>query len=210
MTVVGVSRTSEFGKIGEPPTPFFYVPIRQNFQGDAILNVRSSYPPAAAGKMIEREVRVLDPNLVHYETRTMRQIVERSASSQRVAVRLLEIFGALALLLAAIGLFGVLSYAVSQRTRELGVRMALGARRWDLLRLVAAQGLTLTGVGVLAGGLAALASTRLLGNLLYRVSPRDPSVFTWAALTMLATALAACAWPAVRAMRLDPWKALRE
>jgi predicted permease len=210
MIVVGVSRTSNYGKIGEPPTAFFYVPIRQNFQGDAILNVRSSSPPAAVGKTIERAIRALDPGLVHYETRTMRQIADRAASSQRIAVRLLEIFGALALLLASIGLFGVLSYAVSQRTRELGVRMALGARRWDLIRLVASQGLILTAVGILAGALAALASTRLLGNLLYRVSPRDPSAFTWAALTMLATALAACAWPAVRAMRLDPWKALRE
>jgi ABC-type antimicrobial peptide transport system permease subunit len=140
----------------------------------------------------------------------MRQIVERATSAQRIAVKLLEIFGGLAVLLAAIGLFGVLSYAVSQRTRELGVRMALGAGRWDLLRLIASQSLILTAAGIVAGALAALASTRLLGNLLYRVSPRDPSVFVWAALTMLATALAACAWPAVRAMRLDPWKALRD
>jgi ABC-type antimicrobial peptide transport system permease subunit len=88
--------------------------------------------------------------------------------------------------------------------------MALGARRWDLMRLVVSEGLILTAAGMLAGALVALASTRLLGNLLYRVSPRDPSVFTWAAVTMLATALAACAWPAVRAMRLNPWKALRE
>jgi predicted permease len=210
MTVVGVARTSDYHKLGEPPRPFFYVPLRQNFQADAVLHTRPAAPLAAVAKLVARATRDVDPNLARYETRTMRQTVERATSAQKIAVKLLEIFGGLAVLLAAIGLFGVLSYAVSQRTRELGVRMALGARRWDLMRLVVSEGLILTAAGMLAGALVALASTRLLGNLLYRVSPRDPSVFTWAAVTMLATALAACAWPAVRAMRLNPWKALRE
>lgn len=140
----------------------------------------------------------------------MREQVERATQSQHVAVTLLSVFGGLAVLLAAVGLYGVMSYAVSQSTRELAVRMALGARTADLLRIVLSQGLLLTGAGVIVGTVIALAGTRLLGYLLYKVSPRDPLAFASALAIMILASLAACLLPAWRATRTDPVRALRE
>jgi putative ABC transport system permease protein len=157
-----------------------------------------------------RELHALDPNLASGETITMQEEVDRSTAVQRIAVNMLGVFGALALLLAGIGLYGVMSYAVSQSTRELGLRMALGARGSDLLRLIMSQGLLLTMIGVLAGGLAALALSRLLGYLLYRVSPRDPMTFAVAMLVMVVSSAGACFLPAWRATRINPIRALRD
>jgi ABC-type antimicrobial peptide transport system permease subunit len=123
---------------------------------------------------------------------------------------MLGVFGGLALLLAAIGLYGVMSYAVSQRTRELGLRMALGAGASDLLRLVMSQGFALAAAGVLLGVAAALGLTRLMGDLLYKVSPRDPLAFGSAFVVMIVASLAACLLPAWRATRTDPVRALRD
>jgi ABC-type antimicrobial peptide transport system permease subunit len=129
--------------------------------------------------------------------------------TQRLAVTLLAIFGGMALFLAAIGLYAVLSYSVSQSTRELGLRMALGAGAGDLLRLVISRGVRLTTVGVAIGAIAALTLTRLMGNLLYKVSPRDPLSFGVAFIVMTLVALVACFLPAWRATRIDPVRALR-
>lgn len=160
---------------------------------------------------LARVMHALDPGLAPSEVITMREHVNRMAvASQQVAVALLSIFGALALLLATVGLYGVMSYAVSQSTREIGLRMALGARVADVVRLVMSHGLALTGVGVLLGAVAALASTRLIVNLLYRVNPRDPLAFGFALAVMMCAALAACLLPAWRATRTDPVRALRD
>jgi putative ABC transport system permease protein len=140
---------------------------------------------------------------------TMREQVYRMTWSKRAAVTLLLTFGGIALLLAAIGLYGVMSYSVSQSTRELGLRMALGADAHDLMRLVFSHGFALTAAGVLVGGVAALGSTRLLGYLLYKVSPRDPTTFGLALVVMTIASLLACFIPARRAMRIDPVGALR-
>jgi len=126
-----------------------------------------------------------------------------------LAVTLVSIFGAMALFLAAIGLYAVMSYAVSQSTRELGLRMALGAGVADLLRLVMSRGLALTAGGVVLGAIVALGLTRLMGNLLYKVSPRDPLAFGVAFVVMTIVALIACFFPAWRATRVDPVRALR-
>jgi ABC-type antimicrobial peptide transport system permease subunit len=131
-------------------------------------------------------------------------------SPQRAAVALLEVFGGLALLLAAIGLYGVMSYAVSQSTRELGLRMALGAGTPNVLRLVLRRGLVLTGAGIVLGAAAAIGLTRLLGDLLYRVSPRDPLAFGIALAVMVVASAGACFVPAWRATRIDPLQALRQ
>jgi putative ABC transport system permease protein len=136
--------------------------------------------------------------------------VYRSTSPQLVAVTLVSILGGLALLLAGVGLYGVMSYAVAQSTRELGLRMALGAGASNLLRLVISRGLRLTGAGVLFGTIGALALTRWLGQLLYNVSPRDPVVFGLALIVMTAAALFACLLPAWRAARTDPARVLRD
>jgi ABC-type antimicrobial peptide transport system permease subunit len=139
----------------------------------------------------------------------MREQVDRSMSSQRIAVTLLGLFGSLALVLAAVGLYGVMSYVVSQSTRELGLRMALGATPAEMLRLVISRGLTLTGTGVVLGAATALGTTRLLGDLLYKVSPRDPMAFGAALMLMAISSSVACLLPAWRAARTDPVQALR-
>jgi ABC-type antimicrobial peptide transport system permease subunit len=140
---------------------------------------------------------------------TLQEQVDRATSAQLVAVTLVSTLGGLALLLAAVGLYGVMSYAVAQSSRELGLRMALGAEPANLLRLIVSRGLRLTAGGVLLGTLSALAITRLLGSLLYRVSPHDPLVFALALAIMTTTSIAACLLPAWRASRTDPARVLR-
>jgi ABC-type antimicrobial peptide transport system permease subunit len=140
---------------------------------------------------------------------TLQEQVNRSTSEQLVAVTLVALFGGLALLLACIGLYGVMSYTVSQSTRELGLRMALGAGTSNVLRLVLSRGLLLTTTGMLIGIALALLLTRLLGNLLFHVNPRDPLAFTAAFAVMTLASLAACFLPAWRATRTDPMRALR-
>jgi ABC-type antimicrobial peptide transport system permease subunit len=157
-----------------------------------------------------REVHALDGNLAPYETITLQEQVDRSTSPQMVAVTLVGVLGGLALVLATIGLYGVMSYAVSQSTRELGLRMALGADLSNVWRLVMSRGLALMAGGVFLGAAAALGLTRLLGNLLYKVSPRDPLAFGAAFAVMSIAALAACFLPAWRATRTDPARALRD
>jgi macrolide transport system ATP-binding/permease protein len=210
MQVVGIAKDSKYSSVRERPTPFFFVPVRQNSLRAAILNIRTPLAPQTMATAIAREVHALDANLAPYEVITLQEQLERSTSPQMVAVTLVGILGGLALLLAAIGLYGVMSYAVSQSTRELGLRMALGADASNLLRLVMSRGLALTAGGVLLGGVVALASTRLLGNLLYNVSPRDPLAFGSALAVMTIASLAACFLPAWRATRTDPARALRD
>ena len=140
---------------------------------------------------------------------TLQEQVDRSTSQRLAALALVALFGGLALLLASIGLYGVMSYTVSQSTRELGLRMALGASTSNLLRLVLSRGLLLTTTGIAIGIALALLLTRLLGNLLYQVSPRDPLAFVAAFAVMTFASLAACFLPAWRATRTDPMRALR-
>jgi putative ABC transport system permease protein len=185
------------------------VPLRQSASTVVGVFMKSSVPVAAVGPALVREIHALDPNLSPSELLTMQEQVSRSMSSQRIAVTLLGIFGGLALVLAAIGMYGVMSYAVSQSTRELGLRMALGATPSGLLRFVVIRGLVLTGAGVTLGAATALGTTRLLGDLLYRVSPRDPAAFCAALALMGISSAVACVVPAWRAARTDPVQALR-
>ena len=207
--VVGVARQSSYETLLEPPKPFFYVPLRQSFSPSTSLYLRTSDQTGSLATELAAQIQALDRDLAPSELITMREQVRRSAAPQRIAVALLGVFGAVALLLAAVGLYGVVSHAVSQSERELGLRMALGAAAPDLMRFVMSQGLRLAAGGVALGAAAALVLTRLLGYLLYRVSPRDPLVFAAACLLMMAAALAACFLPAWRAMRTDPAEALR-
>jgi macrolide transport system ATP-binding/permease protein len=210
MRVVGVASDAKYESMREPSKPFFYVPRRQNFSVGGSLNIRTPLRPEIMAKALARVIQGLDGNLALYEVITLQEQVDRSTSPQKVAVTLLGVLGGLALLLAVIGLYGVMSYAVSQSTRELGVRMALGARSSDLLRLVISQGLALTACGLALGVALALGLTRLLGNYLYKVSPRDPLAFGSALVVMLIATVAACVLPAWRATRTDPMHALRE
>jgi macrolide transport system ATP-binding/permease protein len=210
MQIVGMAKDSKYQSVRESPKPFFYVPLRQNFSRGAGLFIRTSLSRETMATALAREVHALDPDLALFEVITLQEQLERSTSPQMVAVTLVGVLGGLALLLAVIGLYGVMSYAVSQSTRELGLRMALGAGASNLLRLVLSRGLALTAGGVALGAAEALALTRLLGNLLYKVSPRDPLAFGSALAVMTIASLAACFLPAWRATRTDPVRALRD
>jgi macrolide transport system ATP-binding/permease protein len=210
MRVVGVAKDSKYQSVRETPKPFFYVPWRQNASVGSGMYIRTPLSAETMATAVAREVRALDGRLALYEMITMQEQVDRSTSAQLVAVTLVGVLGGLALLLAAIGLYGVMSYAVSQSSRELGLRMALGAGASNVLRLVMSRGLGLMLGGVLLGGAVALGLTRLMGNMLYKVSPRDPVAFGAAFAVMTIAALAACCLPAWRAARTDPARALRD
>jgi ABC-type antimicrobial peptide transport system permease subunit len=212
MEVVGLAKDSKYQTMLEAPKPFFYVPVRQNFvvqNGFIIRTVRTDQSAAAMMNALASEIRALDPNLAPLDTISLQEQVDRMSYTQCLAATLLAIFGGMALFLAAIGLYGVMSYSVSQSTRELGLRMALGAGANDVLRLVISRGLRLTIAGIIIGVTAALILTRLMGNLLYKVSPHDPIAFGSALVVLIAVALIACFLPARRASRVDPVRALR-
>jgi len=209
--VVGIARQAKYDALAEPAKPFFYVPLRQNPSADARLNIRTLMAPAVIESQLVHEIHALDASLAPGEIITMRTQVNRIAlASQQFGVTLLGIFGVLGVLLAAVGLYGVMSYAVSQKTRELGMRMALGATTADVLRLVLSRGLALVATGVLVGAALTLVLTRLMATLLYKVSPRDPVAFGSAVLVMSFTALLALWLPAQRAAGIDPARAVRE
>jgi putative ABC transport system permease protein len=150
-----------------------------------------------------------DPTLPNSEFTTLEQIVDHAVAPRRLITNLLGTFSSLALLLASLGLYGVIAYSVSQRTRELGIRMAIGAQRSDVLRLVLREGMTTALIGVVVGLIGALLATRLLNSMLFGVSATSPLIFTFTALILMAVALAACLVPARRASRIDPMEALR-
>src|SRR5438876_532015 len=211
LQIIGIAKNANYRTKIEAPTPFFYVPLRQNFVGvrNSLL-IRTRETPGAIMNALAREVHALDPTLAPGVAYRLQEQVDRMSYSQRLAVALVALFGGMALFLAAIGLYAVMSYSVSQGTRELGLRMALGAGTRDLLRLVASRGLRLTTVGIVIGAIATLVLTRLMANLLYKVSPRDPVAFGLAFVVITIAALTACFLPAWRATRIDPVQALHE
>jgi macrolide transport system ATP-binding/permease protein len=210
LQIVGVAKNVKYENKQELPRTFFYVPLRQNFLESSVVLMRTRETPGAIRTALAQEVHALDPNLAPIAPFRVQEQVDRKGYTQRLAATLVAIFGAMALFLAAIGLYAVMSYFVSQSTRELGLRMALGANARDLLRLVVSRGLQLTAAGIVFGGIAALVLTRLMGNLLYKVSPHDPLAFGTAFALITIASLAACFLPAWRATRIDPTQALRE
>jgi macrolide transport system ATP-binding/permease protein len=209
LEIVGIAKNANYRTKLETPTSFFYVPLRQNFGVQNTLLIRTRETPGAMVDVLAREVHALDANLAPGIPYRLQEQVDRISYSQRLAVTLVAVFGAMALFLAAIGLYAVMSYSVSQGTRELGLRMALGADAGSVLRLVLARGLRLTTAGIVVGAIAALVFTRLMGTLLYKVSPRDPLAYGFALLVLLGVALLACFLPARRAIQIDPVRALR-
>jgi macrolide transport system ATP-binding/permease protein len=209
LQIVGVAKNVNYENKLEQPRTFFYVPMRQNFSVSNWLLLRTRETPAAISGALAREVKALDANLAPTAPFLAQEQVDRKGYTQRLAAMLIAIFGAMALFLAAIGLYAVMSYSVSQSTRELGMRMALGARAADLLRLVVSRGLRLTVAGIIIGLVGSLSLTRLMGNILYKVSPRDPIAFFSALIILITVAVLACLIPARRAARIDPARALR-
>jgi predicted permease len=210
LQIVGIAKNSNYHTKTETPIPFFYVPLRQNFRVQNALLIRTPETPGAMMKALAREVHALDPNLAPLITDRLQDQIDAISYSQRLAATLVALFGTMALFLAAIGLYAVVSYTVSQETRELGLRMALGASTKDLMRLVMSRGLLLTTSGVGIGVVAAIVLTRFMGNMLYRVSPHDPLAFGLAFVVIALASLVACFLPAWRATRIDPVRALHE
>jgi predicted permease len=210
LQIVGIAKNSNYRSKTETPVPFFYVPLRQNFRVQNTLLIRTPETPGAMMKALAREVHALDPNLAPLITDRLQDQIDEISYSQRLAVTLVALFGVMALFLAAIGLYAVMSYTVSQGTRELGLRMAFGAGEKDLLGFVMLRGLRLTAAGIVIGAVAAVMLTRLMGNLLYKVSPRDPIAFGTAFIILIVVAFVACFLPAWRATRIDPIQALRD
>jgi putative ABC transport system permease protein len=210
LQVVGIAKNANYETKLEAPRSFFYVPLRQNWSVQNYLLMRTRERAGALLNALAREVHALDATIAPRVVYPLQENVDRMSYTQRLSVTLVALFGGMALFLAAIGLYAVMSYSVSQGTRELGLRMALGASVRDLLRLVIARGLRLTIAGIVIGAVAALLLTRLMGNLLYKVSPRDPIAFGAALIVLIAVALVACFLPARRATRIDPVQALRE
>jgi putative ABC transport system permease protein len=171
--------------------------------------VKTTRSPAGLAAQIQKEFLAVDAQLPLARIRTMEQVVSNSIARQNFNMLLLTIFGAIALLLAAIGIYGLMSYSVEQATHDIGVRMALGAARRDILGLVVGRGMTLAAIGLVVGIAAAFAATRLLSRMLFGVKPTDPATYLAVALSLGLVALVACYLPARRAIRVDPLVALR-
>ena len=206
--VVGIARDSKYNFIGEDPTPYIYQATTQVYQPQLSLFVKAPNPQAVIGT-VRGEVQQLDRNLPLTGVFTLNAIFDQSLWAPRMGAWLLAVFAGLSLVLAVIGIYGVMAYSVSQRTRELGIRMALGAGRADVVRLVVLQGLRLTIAGVIVGLAVSLAVTRLVATLLFNVSPTDLVTFVAVPALLAVAALGASYLPALRATRIDPMIALR-
>lgn len=209
LEVVGIARDSKYRSLGEPPRPYVYHPMFQSYDPKMTLVVRTKGEPQSVAGAVREQIRALDSNLPVAKVQTLRDQLDLSLFPSRVAAWTLGGFGFLALLLAAIGLYGVVSYSVAQRSREIGVRMALGAREKDVLRLVLGEGLFVIGVGLALGLVLAFAATRLIAGFLYGVGATDALTFAGVPLLLGLVAMVASYIPARRATKVDPLVALR-
>ena len=207
--IVGVVPDYKVRDLGEEPRPYLHFAWRQQADRATTIVARTEGPAALALAGLRRAVLELEPGVVFSEEETGGDLLRMTLAPARAGAALLSAFGALALLLAAVGLYGVVSYTVAQRTREVGIRMALGARVSDVLRLMLGRGMRLAAVGAGLGALVSVALTRVLSSLLYGVSTVDPVAFAGAAALLLAVAFVANLVPALRAARVDPTVALR-
>lgn len=207
--VIGVAADGKYNSLGEQPMPLVYRPLFRNYESTATLVARTTSDPQATIGGIRNEIHNLDPDLPLYEVKTLTEHMSIPLFPARVAALVLGSFGVIALLLAAFGIYGVMSYVVSQRTHEIGIRMALGAQAGDVLRLVVRQGMWLALIGMCIGLIAAFALTRIMSSLLYGVSATDPVTFAGVSLVLAVVAFVACLLPARRATKVDPMIALR-
>jgi len=209
LEVVGVVGDTRQWGLRTPPRPEEYQPFDGNSYGGTILVLRTALPPQSLVAEVRQQVTALDSDLPLFEIRTMEQLVAQETAGARTESLLVGLFAGLAALLAAVGIYGVMAYLVAQRTREIGIRMALGAHRSDVLRLVVGRGLKLTLIGVAIGNASALGLTRFLASLLYDVKPTDRMTFIAVSLMLTTTALLASYIPSRRATKVDPMVVLR-
>ena len=208
--IVGMARSISYYSLGEKPQPYVYLPAQQFPPTGVTLFVRSKTDAESLIPTVKETVRALDPNVSTNNIATFTELRRGPLFQKRLLMMVSAVFGLLALILTLIGLYGVISYSVSRRTREFGIRIALGARRTEVFRMVVGEGLRLTIFGMILGILAALVCARFIAEQLFGVSPADPVTFTAIACLMAATAALACYIPARRATRVDPISALRE
>jgi ABC-type antimicrobial peptide transport system permease subunit len=209
LTVIGVAHNNKISWLNEKPTAFVYLPLYQYYEPTMIINARVVGEPLTFSKTIENTVHELNSDVVVFDVTTLELRNEFASFGQRVAGTFVGAFGLLALVLAAVGIYGVTSYSTRQRTHEIGIRVALGAGKQDVLRLVLGHGVRLMLGGVGLGLLLSFVLTRFLGSLLLGVTSTDALTFSSVAMLLCAVALLACFLPARRAMRVDPMVALR-
>lgn len=207
--VVGVARNTVVNVIGEEPQPLAYLPLTQDYAPAVTMQVRTKSQPQAVIAEVRSQVQSLDTNLALTNLNTIGELIDQGLWAPRMGAVLLTGFGGVALLLAVVGVYGVLSYSVNQQAREIGIRMAMGAQSGRILRLVVGQGMRLAIVGLVLGTLIALAATRVLSSLLFGVSAHDPLIFGGVSLILATAAILACYIPARRATKVDPTIALR-
>jgi putative ABC transport system permease protein len=209
-TVVGVVGDVRGFALNEPPLPTMYWPVSQIRATPALaIVVRTDADPAALAGSVRSAIAEIDPGQPIYDLQTLDQMVAKSLGQRRFTLTLMLLFGVIALVLSAVGIYGVMAFAVTQRTQEIGIRMALGARAPDVLRLIVGSGMFLAAIGVVIGLAGAFAITRLMASLLFAVSPTDALTFAFVSGGLLLVALLACYFPARRAMKVDPLVALR-
>jgi predicted permease len=209
LTVVGVAKNCNYQRLNEAPQPMIYLPLLQDFYHDAVIFARVSGNPAAFASALERTVHELNADLPLYNVMSFKSIIDLASTVERIAGTFVGVFGLLALVLAGVGIYGVVAYSTRQRSHEIGIRMALGAERADVFRLVLGQGLQLTLIGLGIGLVLSLAVTRFLHTWLFGVTATDLLTYAGVTLLLCLVALAACYLPARRATQVEPTVALR-
>lgn len=209
LTVVGVARDIKVNGLNENPTPFVYIPLYQFYDSELTVAVRTSGDPLAYRKSIEEKIHSLNSDVNVSDVTTLEFREQIATIGQRIAGTFVGVFGLLALVLATVGIYGVTAYTTRQRTHEIGLRMAFGATRQDVLRLVLGHAMKLTALGVGLGLALAFVMTRFLSSLLLGVTSTDALTFVSVAILLCAVTILACFLPARRAMRIDPMEALR-
>lgn len=209
MRIVGVARDGKYFNIAEEPRSFIWSPMTQDYNSTGILTVRTEGNPESLLGAVRKEVQALDPNLPLFDVKTLTEHMRLALFAPKIAAMVLGVFGLVALLLSAIGIYGITSYTVAQRTHEIGIRLALGAQLSDVLKLVLSHGLKLTIIGAVLGLFGAFVATRAITSVLYGVSPTDPLTFVLVGGLLVGVALVACYVPSRRATKVDPLVALR-
>jgi putative ABC transport system permease protein len=207
--VVGVARNTVVNAIGEEPQPLAYLPLTQDYSPAATMQVRTTGKPEPVIATVRSHVQSLDTNLALTNWNTIGELLDQGLWAPRMGAALLTVFGGVALILAVVGVYGVLSYSVNQQTREIGIRMAMGAQTGSVLSLVVKQGMRLAIVGLVLGLVVAFAAMRVLSSLLFGVNAHDPLIFGGVTLILATAAILACYIPARRAAHVDPLVALR-
>lgn len=208
--IVGIVKTSDYTTLGEAPQPCLYLSLRQNPGGNFSLYVRTAADPSHALEAVQREIKQIAPRVEISDVRTGKTLMDQILWSARIVLGMLGVFGLLALTLASVGLYGILAFSVSGRQHEIGVRMALGASRSKVLRLVVREGMMMVSIGVGIGLAISLLIGRLFSRMLFGLSPADPLSLAGASSVLILVSILACYLPALAASRMDPMKALRE